>query len=49
MIVIVNEIVDNGAYVRLLEYDNIEGMITPNEYSKMSNIKTIHRVIKKDK
>ena len=35
----VEQIVENGAYVTLLEYDGIEGMITPNEYTKVKSIK----------
>ena len=35
MVVRVEKIIDNGAYVKLLEYNLIEGMITPNEYTKV--------------
>jgi translation initiation factor 2 alpha subunit (eIF-2alpha) len=31
----VERIVENGAYVLLLEYDDIEGLITPNEYTRV--------------
>jgi translation initiation factor 2 subunit 1 len=36
VVVKVEQIVENGAYVSLLEYNNIEGMITPNEYTKVN-------------
>ncbi len=35
VVVRVEKIVENGAYVSLLEYDNIEGLITPNEYTRV--------------
>ena len=35
VVVRVERIVENGAYVLLLEYDNIEGLITPNEYTRV--------------
>lgn len=49
VIVEIDKIVDNGAYVKLLEYDNIEGMITPNEITKLSNMKSVYRVMKTGK
>ena len=38
--------VENGAYVKLLEYNEIEGLITPSEYSKVSNMKSVHKIMK---
>lgn len=49
VIVEIDKIVENGAYVKLLEYDNIEGMITPNEITKLSNMKSVYRVMKTGK
>lgn len=37
---------ENGAYVALLEYDNIEGMIIPNEFSKIGNMRQALKAIK---
>eukprot|EP01017_Pseudomicrothorax_dubius_P018686 TRINITY_DN2062_c0_g1_i1.p1 TRINITY_DN2062_c0_g1~~TRINITY_DN2062_c0_g1_i1.p1 ORF type:complete len:354 (-),score=134.84 TRINITY_DN2062_c0_g1_i1:171-1232(-) len=42
----VKDIVENGAYVFLIEYDNIEGLITPNEFSKQVNLKNAYRALK---
>lgn len=39
-------VIESGAYVALLEYDNIEGMITPNEFSKVGNLKTALKAIR---
>jgi translation initiation factor 2 subunit 1 len=45
VVVEIKDVVDNGAYVRLLEYNNIEGMITPNEYSTVK-WKSLHKLFK---
>eukprot|EP00331_Platyophrya_macrostoma_P004282 CAMPEP_0176424388 /NCGR_PEP_ID=MMETSP0127-20121128/10811_1 /TAXON_ID=938130 /ORGANISM="Platyophrya macrostoma, Strain WH" /LENGTH=340 /DNA_ID=CAMNT_0017805443 /DNA_START=45 /DNA_END=1067 /DNA_ORIENTATION=+ len=44
----VREVVDNGAYVSLLEYNNIEGMITTSEFTT-ARLKNITKVIKEGK
>jgi len=41
----VKDVVENGAYVILLEYGNIEGMITPNEYTTV-RMKSVNKVMK---
>ena len=38
-----------GAYVHLLEYNNIHGMIAPNEISKFTNIKGVHKILREGK
>ena len=40
----VKSVDDNGAYVELLEYNNIEGMIMVTEFSR-GRAKTVTRVI----
>ena len=44
VIVEVKSVADNGAYVELLEYNNIEGMIMVTEYSR-GRVKTLSRLI----
>eukprot|EP01016_Furgasonia_blochmanni_P027724 TRINITY_DN2918_c0_g3_i2.p1 TRINITY_DN2918_c0_g3~~TRINITY_DN2918_c0_g3_i2.p1 ORF type:complete len:422 (-),score=127.74 TRINITY_DN2918_c0_g3_i2:224-1489(-) len=46
VVVQVKDIVENGAYVDLVEYNNIQGMITHNEMSKQVNIKSVHKAMK---
>ena len=41
----VDEVEGNGAYVSLLEYDNSQGMITPNEYTAKS-IRGLNKAIR---
>jgi len=45
VVVEIKDVVENGAYVRLLEYNNIEGMITPNEYSTVK-WRSLHKLFK---
>jgi translation initiation factor 2 subunit 1 len=45
VVVEIKDVVENGAYVRLLEYNDIEGMITPNEYSTMK-WRSLHKLFK---
>jgi len=45
VVVVVNRVADMGAYVSLLEYNNIEGMILLSELSRR-RIRSIHKLIR---
>jgi len=46
VVVQIKEVVETGAYVSLLEYDDKEGMINPNEYSKRPTLKNFYKAVK---
>ena len=46
VVVQVKRVEENGAYVSLLEYGNKEGLVSPQEYSKISNMKSLHKVMR---
>lgn len=43
------DVVDTGAYVKLLEYSGREGMITPSEYTKMASVRAVNKAMRKGK
>ena len=49
VVVEVMDVVDTGAYVKLLEYSGREGMITPSEYTKMASVRAVNKAMRKGK